>query len=122
MSLFSKIDGAAIVRNRGVYRNAELAIQHGSTELYAKVGSGYVKLNPRGNCSMPSMRWDRIEGIKYSEDALHLRVTGRLCSTLNWRRDMRGVNTRLQNAKKRAQRIALMAGHRTSPPGSTNGA
>lgn len=74
MSLFSKIDGAAIVRNRGVYRSAELAVQHGSSDLYAKVGGGYVKLNPRGNCSVPSMRWDRIDGVRYEEGALNLRI------------------------------------------------
>lgn len=72
MSLFTKIDGAAIVRNRGVYRSCDLYEMHSSQSLFAKVGSGFIKLNPRGHTSSPSAKWDQIVGCAFHQDALNL--------------------------------------------------
>ena len=69
--MFTKIDGAAIVRNRGVYRSCDLYEMYGSQSLFAKIGSGFIKLNPRGNTSSGA-KWDSIVGCLFDQDALNL--------------------------------------------------
>lgn len=71
-------DAECVIVNRGIYRNAPLferAITKGipncKAEVYAKIGSGYVKLRPRGHTSTGA-KWEQIVGIAYEERAIDL--------------------------------------------------
>lgn len=61
-------DGAAILRARGVYRQAK--IYRRGPDVFAGWGAGFIKLGPRGGTSNPNVSWIDIEG----EDVLCDRV------------------------------------------------
>lgn len=73
-------DAEVVIVNRGIYRNAPLYQRAVSSksgpfpirgEVYAKIGSGYVKLRPRGHTSNGA-KWEQIVGIYYDEGPLVL--------------------------------------------------
>ena len=61
MSFFSVIeDSSVLLYDKGSYKDAPLAqLEHGV--LYAKVGSGYVRLIPNGDTSREKLSWRRID-------------------------------------------------------------
>ena len=52
-------DGAAILRSKGVYRQAK--VYRRGEQVFAGHGSGYVRLNKGGATSIPDVSWLGIE-------------------------------------------------------------
>lgn len=50
---------AAVVYEKGVFRQCPLYVRAG--ELYAKLGSGYIRLKADGSTSKPAARLDQLE-------------------------------------------------------------
>ncbi len=67
MSQFKEVKGAyAITRSRsGLFR--ELVIYTYKKELYAKSGSGFVKLYANYCTSSDTVKWGKIHGVTYTE-------------------------------------------------------
>lgn len=53
-------DGAAILRSKGVYRQAKIFRRAG--DIFASWGVGFIKLGPRGGTSNPNVSWIDVEG------------------------------------------------------------
>jgi len=51
-------DVQVVLRNRGVYRQAKL--YHRRRAVYAGWGSGFIKLLPSGNTSVPNACYDKL--------------------------------------------------------------
>lgn len=66
MSKFIEIKNAfVIVRTRsGMYREAGLFRY--KNEIYAKSGSGYIKLYANNCTSSDSVKWNEIQGVEYT--------------------------------------------------------
>jgi len=68
MNFFSKIDDAyVLLRQNGVYRQADL-YRRGSN-LFAKTGSGYIRLGISGSTSAPKVIWMELDP---GQDAAHI--------------------------------------------------
>lgn len=52
-------DAAAILRSKGVYRQAK--VYRRGRDIYAAYGSGYIKLGASGGTTLPSVSWDGLE-------------------------------------------------------------
>lgn len=62
-TLFHVIDGAqAILCSKGVYR--QVALYRREDRVYAKWGSGFVRLGSDGGTSVPHVSWRAIDGMK----------------------------------------------------------
>lgn len=60
MNFISKIDNAyAWIRRGGVYSQAELYRR--GEQVFAKMGSGYVRLSGSGTTSQPKTSWQEID-------------------------------------------------------------
>jgi hypothetical protein len=60
MEYFTVIpEGQAIMVNRGVYRQVQVYVRSG--KVYARHGSGYVRLIQGGSTSAPNIRWVEID-------------------------------------------------------------
>lgn len=60
MNYFTAIDeGFAIIRNRGVYRQAPLYEREG--KIYAKHGSGFIRLLQNNGTTVPTIKWNEID-------------------------------------------------------------
>lgn len=67
MDLFSIVEtGKVIISERGVYRQVDLYERAGA--LFAGFKGGFVRLLGRGGTTVPHVKWDAIEGIKYHEE------------------------------------------------------
>lgn len=51
-------EGQAIIYANGVYRQVKIAERNG--RIYAKFGSGYVRLHQNGGSSHPKVQWYEI--------------------------------------------------------------
>lgn len=51
-------DCLVVVRNRGVFRQCKVFSR--GLNVYAAVGTGFVRLLARGTTTVPTMRWDFI--------------------------------------------------------------
>lgn len=61
-TLFHVIDGAqAILHSRGVYRQVPLFRRE--DRIYAKWGSGFVRLGSGSGTSVPHVSWRAIDGL-----------------------------------------------------------
>lgn len=79
MGLFSIIEGAAcVLQSGGVYRQAEVYQRDGG--LYAKHGSGFIRLYVKGTTSVPKTVVETL----HLEEALFVDEFGRL--TINSRK------------------------------------
>ena len=78
MKAFSDIqDGQAITLTGGVYRQVGIAVRDG--RIYAKQGSGYVRLSQYGATSSPKVRWHDIDpgaGGSFEEKGGHVLYKG----------------------------------------------
>jgi len=75
MSFFQQVEGeAAVLVENGVYRQCDLYTRDGY--LYAKVGSGFVRLMADGATTKAKCRLDFLSW----EGALHRDALGRLCA------------------------------------------
>jgi len=75
MSFFKQVEGeAAILVNNGVYTQVDLYTRDGY--LFAKHGSGFVRLMADGSTSKAKLRLDFMSW----EGGLHRDSLGRLCS------------------------------------------
>lgn len=54
-------DATAIMRKRGVFTQVLVYKRNGN--VYAKQGSGFVRLKLSGGTSDPNSTWDEIEGV-----------------------------------------------------------
>lgn len=62
-TLFHVIDGAqAVLHSKGVYRQA--ALYRREDRIYAKWGSGFVRLGADRGTSVPSVSWYAIDGLQ----------------------------------------------------------
>lgn len=60
MNRFHVIDDAcAILRRRGVYRQVNLYFR--GEQLYARLGSGYIRLLGRGGTTAPDVSWEEYD-------------------------------------------------------------
>jgi hypothetical protein len=60
MNLFHKIeDCQCIISSRGVYRQVE--VYHRGADIYIKHGTGFVKLMPSPDTSVPAIGWLQLE-------------------------------------------------------------
>lgn len=60
MNLFHVVDdGFAILRSRGVYRQAKLYRR--GNNLYAGFGAGFVKLHVHGGTTAPNVSWIDVD-------------------------------------------------------------
>lgn len=75
MTQFNPLEGTALLRFRGVYTPAKLFEFNG--KIYAKRGSGYVRLLPFSCTSVAKLTWLSITGVEFIEhggDVLILRT------------------------------------------------
>ena len=72
MNYFSIIpEGQAIINTKGVYRQVAIyqrasSINEGRKILYAKFGSGFIRLLQGGATSNPNVRWHEIDAAEHS--------------------------------------------------------
>ncbi len=74
MGLFQQSEGAAaVLMDNGVYRQVDVYTRNGF--LYAKYGSGYVRLNHDGSTTKAKMRLDTLS----YDEPMGIDPMGRLC-------------------------------------------
>lgn len=67
MTLFSIVEGGVVIINdRGLYRQVDLYERAGM--LFAGYKDGFIRLLGRENTTVPTIKWDAIEGVEYVED------------------------------------------------------
>lgn len=67
MDLFSIVTGAkVIISDRGIYRQVE-CYERGDM-LFAAYRNGFVRLLARNITTVPHVKWDAIEGVRYREE------------------------------------------------------
>jgi hypothetical protein len=67
MTLFSIVEGGkVIISDRGIYRQVDLYERGGM--LFAGYKDGFIRLLGRENTTVPTIRWDAIEGVEIVED------------------------------------------------------
>lgn len=66
MDLFHVVDDAfVILRQRGVYKQVK-AYRRGG-DAFAQIGSGFVRLLPRGGTTVPAISWLEIDAPGFDE-------------------------------------------------------
>ena len=70
MSQFKQVKEAYVITcsRGGIYR--ELDIFKYNNELYAKAGTGFIKLNEGSRTSSDTIRWSLIVGVEYKISTL----------------------------------------------------
>jgi hypothetical protein len=59
MAFFNQIDGSVVLRNRGRFNEAKLYECDG--EIFAKYGSGFIRLKRDGFTSLEKVLWTAID-------------------------------------------------------------
>lgn len=75
MDLFSIVEaGKVIISDRGVYSQVDL-FERGAN-LYAGYRKGFVRLLARNLTTVPTVKWDAIEGVAYREEYNGAKLAG----------------------------------------------